>query len=112
MKLTLDLPPSSNRYWRMANNRIYRSDEATDYIAHVGLLCATAGIQPLDGDVRVTLHIYRNAKRGDLDNRVKICLDALQSYAYHNDGQVAELHATRHDSDPKHARVEVEVTKL
>lgn len=112
MKLTLDVPPSANRYFRMVQGRMIRSREANNYKDYVALVCATAGIQPLDGDVRVTLHIYRKQRRMDTDNALKICLDALQGYCYHNDAQIAELHATRHDTEPHAARVEIEVTKL
>jgi Holliday junction resolvase RusA-like endonuclease len=111
MKITLDYPPSSNRYWRVAQNRIYRSADAIDYIQHVALLCNRAGVQPMQGDVRVTLHFYRPAKRGDLDNRVKILLDAMRFHVYADDSQVAEIHATRHE-DKTNPRVEIEVTPL
>lgn len=112
MKITLDLPPSSNRYWRVGNNRIYRSDEAVGYCEYVALLCNTAGIEPLDGDVRVTLNIYRKRRSGDTDNFLKVCLDSLQSHAYHNDAQIAELHATRHDTEPHAARVEISIERI
>lgn len=109
--ITLDMPPSSNRYWRIGNGRIYRSDEASRYKAYVELLCNTAGLQPLEGDVSITLCFYRQAKRGDLDNRVKILLDSLQGHIYHNDSQIAEIHAMRRE-DKECPRVEVYFTKL
>ena len=111
MRLTLDTPPSSNRYWRMGKNRIYRSTEAVNYCNYVALLCNAAGIEPVDGDVAVTLHVYRAAKRGDLDNKIKCLLDSLQGYAYHNDSQIAEIHAMRFE-DKHNPRVVVEVTAL
>jgi crossover junction endodeoxyribonuclease RusA len=111
VKITVDYPPSANRYWRHNRGRIHRSTEADAYRQQVALLCATAGITPLEGEVSVTMHFYRPAKRGDLDNRFKQILDALQSHAYHNDSQIAEIHATRRDD--KHCpRVEIEVTTL
>lgn len=112
MKLTLDTPPSANRYWRVANNRVYRSAAATAYKDYVALVCATAGIQPLDGDVRVTLHIYRKQRRGDTDNYAKVLLDSLIGYAYEDDAQIAELHATRHDTEPHAARVEITIEAI
>lgn len=110
-KITLDYPPSSNRYWRYGRGMIHRSHEANAYRDAVALICITAGIEPLEGDVGVVLHFYRPAKRGDLDNRIKIMLDCLQGYAYQNDSQVAEIHAVRRD-DNKCPRVEVEVRAL
>lgn len=111
MKLTLDYPPSGNRYWRHNRGHIHRSAEADAYIRYVALLCAAAGVQPLDGDVRVQLNFYRPAKRGDLDNGIKVLVDSLQGYGYHNDSQIAELHARRFED--KHApRVEVEIVEV
>lgn len=111
MKITLDMPPSANRYWRHNQGRIHRSAEAMAYIQSVAWLCSTAGIEPLDGDVSVTLRFFRPARRGDLDNRIKICLDSLQGKAYHNDAQIAEIHAYRYE-DKLCPRVELEITKL
>lgn len=111
MKITLDTPPSANRYWRMGNNRIYRSDEAVNYRAYVELLCNTAGIEPLDSNVALYVDVYRPAKRGDLDNFLKVLGDSLQGYAYHNDAQIVEIHARRYD-DPRNPRVEITVEAL
>lgn len=111
MKITLDTPPSANRYWRMGNNRIYRSDEAVNYRAYVELLCNTAGLQPLDGNVALHVDVYRPAKRGDLDNFLKVLGDCLQGYAYHNDAQIVEIHARRYD-DPRNPRVEITVEAI
>jgi Holliday junction resolvase RusA-like endonuclease len=106
IRITLDYPPSSNRYWRIGNGKIHRSTEANSYRAYVHLLCNTAGFDPLDGDLCVTMRFYRPQRSGDLDNRFKQVLDALQGKAYHNDAQIAEIHATRHED--KHApRVEI-----
>lgn len=106
--ITLNFPPSSNRYWRVGQGRVYRSEAAIAYRAHVATICETAGVKPIDGEIAVTLRFYRPAKRGDLDNRVKICLDSLQAHAYHNDSQIVSIHATRHED--KHCpRVEVTI---
>lgn len=111
MKITLDMPPSANRYWRHNQGRIHRSAEAMAYIQSVAWLCSTAGIEPLDGDVSVTLRFFRPARRGDLDNLLKVILDALQGYAYHNDSQIGIIHAVRLN-DKLCPRVEVEVNQL
>lgn len=108
VKIILDYPPSANVYWRMANNRLYLSSAAEDFKTMTMYLCVSSGIEPLDGDVSVRLAFYRPRKSGDLDNRIKVCLDALQGYAYHDDNQIVEIHATRHD-DKDCPRVEVEV---
>ena len=61
-----------------------------------------------EGDVNITVRLFRPAKRGDADNFSKVMLDALQGHAYQNDGQITELHVYRAD-DKMNPRVEVEV---
>jgi Holliday junction resolvase RusA-like endonuclease len=46
-------------------------------------------------------------KRNDIDNMVKILLDCLNDHAYHDDGQVVELTASKHYS--LNPRTEIEV---
>lgn len=108
IKLTLPLPPSANRYWRRAGNRIYVSQEAQDYKAHVGWLCNQQGIEPLSGDVWVALKVYRKQKRGDLDNTLKVTLDSLNGYAYTDDSQIVHIGAHRYD-DKVNPRIEVTI---
>ena len=103
IRLTLPMPPSANRYWRMGNNRIYRSSEANAYKEQVGWLCKEAGVTPLTGNVCVSFDFFRPAKRGDTDNFLKIGIDALIGYAYEDDSQIVEIHAMRFDdkADPR-----------
>lgn len=104
--IQLPLPPSANRYWRNFNGRMVKSAEAREYQREVGL--TLAWMQPLAGNVALTIRLYRARKAGDLDNRIKCVLDALQGYAYANDSQVSEIHAYRYD-DKAHPRMEIEV---
>lgn len=108
LKITLPFPPSGNRYFRNVNGRMVRSREANDYKAQVGTLCNLEGLQPLAGNVCVTVDVYRPIKRGDLDNYTKILLDSLNGWAYRDDAQIVELHASRHE-DAANPRVEVSV---
>ena len=111
MRVTLDVPPSANRYWRMVNGRMIRSREANDYKAYAGMICNLAGMEPVSGNVSVTIAVYRPAKRGDLDNFLKVAIDSLIGHAFVDDSQIVAIHATRHD-DPQCPRVEIEVTQL
>ena len=115
--LVLPVPPSANRYWRttVAQTRLgkryiktYVTREAAEYRAAVRARALVAGLRPVDGPVAVTLCWYRAAKRGDVDNRIKVTLDALQGAAYHSDAQVVELHAYRFE-DRLNPRLEVEI---
>lgn len=110
IRLTLDVPPSANRYWRIWKGRAVRTSEATAYHSKALVHARNRGILPLPQSARVclTIHWFRARKQGDVDNRIKVCADALQGVAYHNDSQVVELHAYRHE-DPERPRVEVEV---
>ena len=91
----LPYPPSANRYWRNFRGRMVRSAEARAYIASVHKLLGH--LRPTKDDVAVELEVIRPARRGDLDNRVKIVLDALAGPLYENDAQVVEIHAWRLD---------------
>lgn len=105
-RFTLRYPPSANRYWRMARGHIHKSDEARMYQNAAAIMARAAGVRPIDGDVGVYLEVYRPAKRGDLDNTIKVLLDALKGIAYADDNQVTSIQATRHD-DAKNPRVVV-----
>lgn len=111
MRLTLPYPPSANRYWRNVSGRMIRSREANEYKEQVGKHCAGLGMEVFAGDVCVSLDFYRPAKRGDLDNLLKVVFDSLNGWAYADDKQIVEIHAMRHD-DKDDPRVEVHVMGL
>lgn len=106
--LILPFPPSANRYWRHAQGRTYKSDDARNYQVAVGWQCQALGIAPHTCPVTVTVRLYRPAKRGDIDNSIKVLLDALNGHCYNDDAQIVELHAYRYD-DKANPRVEVDV---
>jgi Holliday junction resolvase RusA-like endonuclease len=62
--------------------------------------------QPVAGPVKLWLTIYRPRPKGDLDNCLKILLDALQGILYRDDAQIVQIHAERFDA-PDAPRVEV-----
>ena len=102
------LPPSANKYWRYVRGRVIVSSEAQDYKTTVAMLARCARVKLLTGPVRVSVAVYRARKSGDLDNFLKILLDALQGVFYVNDSQVVEINASLHD-DRHEPRVEVAV---
>ena len=100
IRLILPYPVSANRYWRIAQNRVYHSKEALGYRRDVALIALRCGYaKPYCGDVevRVALCPVLTAKgvasktRLDLDNCLKVALDALQGIAFSNDKQVVKL---------------------
>jgi Holliday junction resolvase RusA-like endonuclease len=74
-------------------------------------LAKEAGAQLMDGDLSLTMIVYRPAKRGDLDNYTKILADSLQGVLYENDSQIVRILAERHD-DKRNPRVEVEISQV
>ena len=101
MILRLPEPPSANTYWRHVVIRgkatVLLSTEARAYRATVATLCTIEGVRPFAGEVIVHLTWSRKRRAGDLDNRIKQVLDALRGFAYTDDAQVVEIHATRQD---------------
>lgn len=109
MTITLPTPVSANRYWRNFRGRMVVSAEAKAYKEQVAWIARAAGVEMLTGDVSVTMRVYRQAKRGDLDNSLKVSLDSLIGIAYADDSQIVRIVAERYD-DKRNPRVEVEVT--
>lgn len=109
-RFTLRYPPSANRYWRMGQGHIHKSDEARVYQRGAVISALAAGVRPQHGEVAVCLDVYRPAKRGDLDNTMKVLLDALKGIAYEDDDQIVHIQARRFD-DKANPRVEVTVGK-
>jgi crossover junction endodeoxyribonuclease RusA len=113
--LTLPVPPSANRYWRtIVNKKTFRamtfvSDEAKTYKR---ILAQTVELPALiQGEVSVSVKLFRERRSGDLDNRLKCLFDALQGVVYVSDSQIVEIYASRHD-DKDRPRVEVEIRPL
>ena len=100
----LPMPPSANEYWRVKNDKVFASGKAKAYKTEVGSLAHRLGMQPLDGPVCVYIRVYRKQAAGDLDNRLKVTLDALKGIAFHDDKQVEEIHAFQ-DLDRENPRI-------
>jgi crossover junction endodeoxyribonuclease RusA len=109
---TLPIPPSANVYWRTYRNRVVVSAEARNYKREVGELAKRLGMEMIEsGDVRFTLHFYRNQASGDLGNRRKVIEDALIGIAYTDDKQIVEDHGYRHD-DKGNGRIVISVERV
>lgn len=109
MIFTLPYPPSANRYWRNFRGRMVVSSEARQYKNAVRLLAKSKGFsKPYECSVSVSMEVFRPRRIGDLDNTIKVTLDALQGIAYVDDSQVTAIHAHRND-DKENPRVVVTV---
>ena len=97
--LTLSYPVSANRYWRTCRGRTYRSAEAERYKTGAKAAAGMAGVVAIDGPVAVSVTLHpKLTKKGtaskarmDLDNCIKVTLDALNGVAYLDDSQVVRL---------------------
>jgi len=121
IELRLPWPVSANRYWRSFVPRGHKraivvlSDEAKLYKLQVHEIAIVSGLREcLAGRVHVDVQLYpglpkdavkRMRKHGegwddtvrsiDLDNALKVTIDALKGIAYHDDNQVWKLTAQR-----------------
>ena len=100
------LPPSVNRYWRVWNNRVVVTEEAKNYKKEV--FYKLNHLEPLRGDIIINFTVFRKIRRGDLDNFMKVMLDAFSGVIYLDDSQIIEIHAFRED-DASNPRVHVYV---
>ena len=108
---TLPYPPSSNRYWRFYRGVVVRSSDAVQYKKAVASALRYAGVDLLNGDISVAMIVYRPRQQGDLDNRIKILLDAMNGIVYVDDKQIAVIHAERRE-DKQSPRVEIMVEEI
>ena len=97
IRLILPTPVSANRYWRIFGGRVVKSAEARSYRSVVQL--KARGVEPMDGPVSVHVALcpemtakgVASKTRLDLDNCLKVALDALQGIAFNNDKQIVKL---------------------
>jgi len=104
------LPPSANTYWRYARGKVIVNPVAVNYKQTVKMLARVDQVTALTGPVSLTVAIFRERRSGDLDNFLKILIDAMQGVFYRNDSQIREIHATLHE-DKHEPRCEVMVTR-
>lgn len=119
MKLILPYPISANRYWvSFYATKLKRvctgpTGDAKAYKAECGWLAKAAGYRT-PTKRQVTLDITLVPKNGivmDLDNCLKVSIDALKGIIYVDDKQVREIHARYGQPDGKGALI-VEVTEI
>jgi len=99
--LHLAYPVPLNRAYRNFRGITVLSPEGKAWKHAAGLIAQASGLRPLDGPVccRMILH-PKTTKSGeaskvrmDLDAIFKLCLDALNGIAWHDDKQIIELSA-------------------
>lgn len=137
--ILLALPPpiSANIYWRSFVPKggrraiVVVSDEAKAYRRDVHKLALKAGVRPIAGRVALTVRMYparpldwaKHAAKSpdawddtvrsiDLDNCLKVLLDALKNVAFQDDAWVRKIDAERMEPDEHGARVVVTISPI
>ena len=96
MMYLLPYPPSANRYWRSFRGFTVVSAEAKEYKLAVHKI---VGNNTTDKNVQLSIKLLPKLTRAgiaskvclDLDNCLKVALDALQGCLYVNDNQVRKI---------------------
>jgi Holliday junction resolvase RusA-like endonuclease len=94
-KIIIDnIPPSDNLVYRKGNARnrfaMYLTVEGKAWKEEIAL--RTNKYTPIDKQVEVRIEItFPNRRRCDVQNRIKLTLDALQGNVYKDDSQVVDL---------------------
>lgn len=114
IRLELPYPISANRYWRTivqkpkggerdARAMMFVSTEAKAYKRDVAWLAKGAGIRtPLVCSIALRIELRpKNGVCMDLDNALKVTIDALKGIAYADDSQVRKITAERTAPDGK-----------
>lgn len=111
LSLVLPLPPSWNRVFKARAVRIggrwtghvYKSAEAKAYAKDVAERCAAARIVPFPKGVMLRFSAVVAMERAgcDLDDRLKVYLDALNGSVFEDDEQVAVIGEVVRIVDPK-----------
>jgi Holliday junction resolvase RusA-like endonuclease len=88
---------------RLVNGRVYTPPRTKEAEKAIWAYAAAKKIKPLDGPIKVTIHFtlrpHANGRprKVDLDNLVKLVLDALNGKAWHDDSQIYEITASKRD---------------
>jgi Holliday junction resolvase RusA-like endonuclease len=107
--------PSKSNGYKIGNNRLYKSKELKDYENRFSWLYALAQgkpSEPLKEKFSITIHVYFQSNRSDLDNAAKIILDCLQACKIiENDRLCHELHMVKY-IDKENPRIKFEIIIL
>jgi len=92
-ELIFPFPPSLNTYWRHNRGRTHISTEGKKYRNTVAMMCRIENIKTIEGNVKVKISAIRpDNRRRDLDNLLKVVLDAMQHGGiYKDDSQIVDL---------------------
>lgn len=112
VRLILPFPPSANAYWRHVGGRVLLSREARAYRERCRFAAALQWKHAVvEGELRVRADVYFPDRRGDLTNREKQLLDALNGCVWVDDSQIYDWRMVRH-LDKQNPRVEMTIEPM
>lgn len=120
MILVLPYPISANRYWisfyAPKAKRVFTgvTKEASAFKEECGWRAKAAGVRaPMEGTIELRIALIpKNRVCMDLDNALKVTIDALKGIVYADDSQVYRIVAERKAPDQHGARLEIEIIEL
>ena len=88
-------PPTVNTIWRKGRNgTTYLTEQARRFKAKVQ--AQIPRMERVTGDCKVRVDVqFPTRRRCDLDNYLKIVMDAMNGFVYLDDSQINEIHATK-----------------
>ena len=107
MKFKINIAPLSvNKAWQ---GRRYRSKEYKDWSAEVLWLIRKQNLTTIKGAVKIKIEWgYKFAKRTDIDNPIKVLLDALtESHVIDDDVNIRQMEIKKTKSVEPYIKVEI-----
>lgn len=109
-------PPVPKARARIGRGRAYTPARTVRHERLVWAYAAKAQVRPLAGDIEVRCRFYLVRRPDpqhplDVDNLLKLVLDALKGKGWTDDSQVADLHGRRF-VDTENPRTEVEIEEM
>ena len=123
MPVTIELPfpPTANKYWQIARNRVIKTKRARNYQLSVHSIILTkskelaAWRKSQEGKMlALSMAVHYPVKPGpdgDIDNLSKILVDALQGCVFDNDRQLRHIQISKEKSADTsgHVRVTIKI---
>lgn len=128
IKVTFPYPPSVNQLYGISRQGTrFKKQPHRDFFDQVHTILKKDKVKPLEGELEVSITLYRPYDRGDIDGPLKTLLDSMEQPTklmnvggkrsrvetslygvYKNDKQIMDLHVYKR-IDRKNPRVEVVV---
>tara|TARA_Y100001951_G_C11123719_1_gene174283 strand:- start:26 stop:460 length:435 start_codon:yes stop_codon:yes gene_type:complete len=119
--LELPFPPTANKYWQVARNRIIKTKRARDYQKQVQGIILTKLRElsewrklQVGKTLALSMAVHYPVKPGpdgDIDNLGKVCVDSLQGCVFDNDRQLRHIQISKEKAEGKEGSVRVTVTE-